>query len=537
LQYLGENPISKYLLVDHRVYLNGKIPWISIHDLSQRTSATGTPRPGNDAQVFTALQTSEFFNVLRPDILDADRNDLYEIKPVRGASAGPAQLQKYLDLLNLSATEVPTWMGGGTRRWQAGPWQPELQYRPDPSELVCVYPDAVPGVLLYDLLWCPPKDEDEPEDEHKEDRPPIFPPPLVWPTKPPSEPASKGNGVPEKGNGVPEKGNGVPEKGNGVPEKGNGKPGKRPPSQPDQPTLRWPEGAFWDFLGKAIIAAGVLALMFGGIWGKIGGWLGALARALGFSIGMGTAMAVGSADTPDAPPEIVDDGEPSPDLPPVIVDDGTPSPDAPSVIAGETTSPDVSAPGHTSVPPSQPPTQSKGKPKAPPGAQTTTAPSHGRKHSKRSRKHKHKAQKAAPMIKLKRIEGLTVESVSPGKTFLAWIFKEGTDANGLARLEVTNTTVSGKTTTVEFKVLEEAWCAKGSCSTTKGGHRYSITSPDPEGDSQPGFIGILEKGALQTFLPNVADVLFREAEARGMKAEARKYKELAQRMREAAHHR
>jgi hypothetical protein len=527
LQYLGENPISKYLLVDHRVYLNGKIPWISIHDLSQRTSATGTPRPGNDAQVFTALQTSEFFNVLRPDILDADRNDLYEIKPVRGASAGPAQLQKYLDLLNLSATEVPTWMGGGTRRWQAGLWQPELQYRPDPSELVCVYPDTVPGVLLYDLLWCPPKDEDEPEDEHKEDRPPISPPPPVW-HKPPSEPASKGNGVPEKGNGVPEKGNGVPEKGNGEP--GRRPPPKRPPA--DQPTLRIPK-----WLGALVILGGFLALFYGGPIARwLGGLLGKLAQALGFSIGMGTAMAAGSADTPDGPPEVVDDGEPLVEVP-VIVDDGTPSPDAPSVIAGEITSPDVSAPGPISVPPSQPATHSKDKTKTPPGAQTTTAPSHGRKHSKRSRKHKHKAQKAAPMIKLKRIEGLTVESVSQGTTFLAWIFKEGTDANGLARLEVTKTTVSGKTTTAEFKVLEESWCAKGQCSTTRGGHRYSITSPDPEGDSQPGFIGILEKGALQTFLPNVADVLFREAEARGMKAEARKFKEMAQQMREAALHR
>ena len=96
----------------------------------------------------------------RTDILDSDRDEVYEIKPVRGAASGPAQLAGYLEILRLVATQAPDWMGGRARNWKAGTWQPNLGLLPVPGRLdefcvVCVFPDPQEqGILLYDILCC-----------------------------------------------------------------------------------------------------------------------------------------------------------------------------------------------------------------------------------------------------------------------------------------------------------------------------------------------------------------------------------------------
>ena len=177
LQYRSANRISSYLLVDHRLYYRGQR--LSQADLSQRTSLTGKPRLALDPTVYTALQTSEFFDVLRPDILDSDRDHLYEIKPVRGAGAGPAQLNDYIQRLNQFAAMAPAWMGGRARNWQPGPWRPRLQFQVAgglQQVIVCAYPDSTPGVLLYDILLCPKSKRTPPEPE-----PPTMVKPLVEP--------------------------------------------------------------------------------------------------------------------------------------------------------------------------------------------------------------------------------------------------------------------------------------------------------------------------------------------------------------------
>jgi hypothetical protein len=162
LKYRQEfaSPKSSYLLVDHELFLRnqqGGVSRLSRNELSQRTSQTGTPRSSLDPDVYIALQTHELFQGLRPDILDSDLDHLYEIKPVRGRGAGPPQLNNYINLLRTLAPRVPAWMGGRARNWQPGAWRPSLQLpmmNGTHPALVCVYPDAVPGILLYDLLQC-----------------------------------------------------------------------------------------------------------------------------------------------------------------------------------------------------------------------------------------------------------------------------------------------------------------------------------------------------------------------------------------------
>jgi hypothetical protein len=158
--------IKSYLLVDHNLYYRGE--HLKRDDLSQRTSKTRPPRPGLDPDVYTALQTHELFQGLRPDILDSDRDDLYEIKPVRGAGAGPAQLSGYLRRLRRLAATAPAWLGNRSRDWKAGTWRPQLQLPVASGAqpgLVCVYPDDTAGVILYDLLRCRPKRRRTPQVE------------------------------------------------------------------------------------------------------------------------------------------------------------------------------------------------------------------------------------------------------------------------------------------------------------------------------------------------------------------------------------
>lgn len=473
LQYGLARPVGSYLLVDHRLYFRGQR--LSKEDLSQRSSRTGTPRPGLDPTVYTALQTSEFFKVLRPDILDSDRDHLYEIKPVRGAGAGPAQLTDYLQRLNQFAVTAPDWMGNRARKWQAGPWQPHLllDVPTTPPGIVCVYPDSAQGVLLYDLLKCMPEQKQDDQEEHKQ--------PFAFDWDPwgadknaPGDTANKGNGQPGKGNGVP--------------DKGNGQPGKRAPGRPaDPPTVWLPRGPIWDKVYAAIAILGVLAIL-GTFWGKIGALLGTLARVLGFTLGMvgGVAAAAGGPD-------------------------GT---------AGGTSGTVPGPPTGTPVPGGGPKPSGTGS-----GARQTT----GGKGSSSVTGGVARAPAAAPAIRVKRIEGVNIERVSPGMIFPVELVKEGTKEGGYGTsiMQVTKKTSTGKSTTVEFRALQEKWCAQGQCPRTLGGHTYVVTSPDPDPDRdpsrpKPGLVGFLAKIGSDpqwflTYLDNVAA----ELEAAGLKVEAR----------------
>lgn len=152
LQYRQSRGVSSYMLVDWWVYgARGK------------TGTIGSSLLAVDPYVLGALQATPDWGrsgTQRVDILDSDRDEVYEIKPVRGASAGPAQLAGYLASLRAVAPRAPDWMGSRPREWHAGVWEPEPYSLQVPGRLgqlcyLCTWLDpGNAGVILYDLLCC-----------------------------------------------------------------------------------------------------------------------------------------------------------------------------------------------------------------------------------------------------------------------------------------------------------------------------------------------------------------------------------------------
>ncbi len=122
-----------------------------------------------DLPVWTALTNSEWSRFpWRADILDADVNAIYEIKPVRSADNGPPQLQRYLTALNQFASTTAD--GSGTRVWvPGGPslWDPRPYAMLIPGVgggLCAICPwndDTTPGLILYDIVCCKINSESE----------------------------------------------------------------------------------------------------------------------------------------------------------------------------------------------------------------------------------------------------------------------------------------------------------------------------------------------------------------------------------------
>ena len=183
LQYRDSHTISSYLLVDWWIYgSRGKIGTIS-GSLPGGRRATGLA--DIDPAVLNALQATPDWNrsrTHRTDILASDTDEVFEIKPIRGAGAGPAQLAGYLTSLRAVAPTAPSTIGGGrARNWQPGRWDPVPHLLPvpvSPTEfcVICTWADPDnAGVLVYDLLCCDnrePPEEKEPEDKPKDKEPP-----------------------------------------------------------------------------------------------------------------------------------------------------------------------------------------------------------------------------------------------------------------------------------------------------------------------------------------------------------------------------
>ncbi len=152
LQYKQSHPISSYLLVDWWLYSSrGKMGTI------------GGTLAQTDPYVLGALQARPDWarsGTQRTDILASDSDEVFEIKPVRGADSGPPQLAGYLASLRTLAPNAPDWMGGRPRNWHAGEWDPAPYLFPVPVGLtefcvICTWADPVnTGVILYDLLCC-----------------------------------------------------------------------------------------------------------------------------------------------------------------------------------------------------------------------------------------------------------------------------------------------------------------------------------------------------------------------------------------------
>ncbi len=151
LQYRASHPTSSYLLVDWWLY-------------SSRGDGDDRQQPGKtDPYVLGALQARPDWarsGIQRTDILASDTDEVFEIKPIRGADAGPDQLAGYLASLRALAPNAPDWIGGLPRNWQPGRWDPEPHIFPASMGLtefcvICTWADPVnTGVLLYDLLCC-----------------------------------------------------------------------------------------------------------------------------------------------------------------------------------------------------------------------------------------------------------------------------------------------------------------------------------------------------------------------------------------------
>jgi hypothetical protein len=123
----------------------------------------GSSLAQTDPYVLGALQARPDWarsGTQRTDILASDTDEVFEIKPVRGADAGADQLAGYLASLRALAPNAPDWTGGRPRNWQPGRWDPEPHIFPASMGLtefcvICTWADPVnTGVLLYDLLCC-----------------------------------------------------------------------------------------------------------------------------------------------------------------------------------------------------------------------------------------------------------------------------------------------------------------------------------------------------------------------------------------------
>lgn len=98
----------------------------------------------------------------RTDILDAQRCEVYEIKPLGSRDEGPPQLERYIKWLNKFAATTPS---GKARLWKGGMWDPSRYPLIIPSTLgnisiIYAWRDPeVQGLLVYNILECVPNEE------------------------------------------------------------------------------------------------------------------------------------------------------------------------------------------------------------------------------------------------------------------------------------------------------------------------------------------------------------------------------------------
>lgn len=151
-KYMCDRPPRTYGIVDHSV-------WLGWGGWEARAKITELWK--YDPKVAQALINSSWNSYpWRTDILDADLDAVYEIKPVRSKDLGPPQLQRYLDALSQSAPKRPdgtnrNWLGGGA----GDPWDPSRYPMVIPVAgkicIVCSWQDEdTPGLILYDIVCC-----------------------------------------------------------------------------------------------------------------------------------------------------------------------------------------------------------------------------------------------------------------------------------------------------------------------------------------------------------------------------------------------
>ncbi|MBS0446724.1 MAG: DUF4157 domain-containing protein [Proteobacteria bacterium] len=258
----------------------------------------------------------------------------------------------------------------------------------------------------------------------------------------------------------------------------------------DEPALRLPHGPVWDLVYGLIIVLGTLAII-GTVVGKLGALLGMLARALGLTLGLlaGGVATAGAATT----------GSPRPGGKPVP----TPGPSGPAT-------------GPTAPPRDR--TTTPGSRKSPGSATTPAAP----------------AKAAGPTVQIDLIEGLNLDTLSPGMIF-PLMLSDMKSRHDVAIMEVTGVKKERDRTTIDLQALQEhADAAPGQARpTVLMGRRYAVTHPH-RGSEPPGLVGeVVKPGAdpawWWTYLDNLAkqlDASGRKVEADGVRQEIRRQQDL-----------
>lgn len=157
--YMIERAPKTYGLVDFTVYWGSPERVGSISQLWQY-----------DPGVALAMKYHEYtrYGLERTDILDSDLDEVYEIKPILSAAAGPPQLAGYLAALKRHAQWTSDLFGPPRRRlWDGGNWDPSCYplIVPGARGQVCMIhawrDSSVRGLILYDLVCCVPTKQPE----------------------------------------------------------------------------------------------------------------------------------------------------------------------------------------------------------------------------------------------------------------------------------------------------------------------------------------------------------------------------------------
>lgn len=154
LMYMLERHPAPYGLVDFGVFWKSR-GWFGgtvfdLHKYDPGVAAAFLSRPD-----FTRS------GLQRTDILDAQRDEVYEIKPRRSAAEGPPQLAGYLTALTqMAGTTSPALGPVRPRAWKAGTWDPSRYPMVVPGKrgelcMLHAWNDPnTPGLIVYDIICC-----------------------------------------------------------------------------------------------------------------------------------------------------------------------------------------------------------------------------------------------------------------------------------------------------------------------------------------------------------------------------------------------
>lgn len=167
IMYLKERRPDPYCIVDFWVYYRGVWGLATIYDLQK--SRRGDPgvalafKNCKNRSVDTTWRWPK-----RTDILDAERDEVYEIKPLASRDEGVGQLQGYIAELNRSATITgPIDPRPRSRIWTGGVWDPSrypLVVAGASGQMCLVHAWADPdvqGLLVYRIVCCATEDTAE----------------------------------------------------------------------------------------------------------------------------------------------------------------------------------------------------------------------------------------------------------------------------------------------------------------------------------------------------------------------------------------